>query len=234
MVHVDEMMDEVSRYTVDPFRKTMSSVKSVFLNKKKLMDKYNKVDYIKLSHNCYAFVMDALDHTGIKQCKSKNDCRKPQPGYVSGIEHWSSKDLKCDEVMKRVIADSNNTIYIPKVRIKGTQKYKYGNKCKKGYYRGVLVIAPDRDYHFYREVQDGEWLHKRGQTEVTDVDASGNKITDPFTANRDYGGDYNYHVFCCYFCIPINASKRQVSSFVRKVQKKTEEYIKNTQKNEKI
>lgn len=224
MMEDKQVLDEIKKYTVYPFNK---SIKNIFLNKKKLMDKYNKVDYIKLSHNCYAFVMDTFDRVGMKKCKYNNNCKKPQPGYVSGIEHWSSKDLNCDEVMKRVIADSKNTIYIPKKKIKGTQKYKYGDKCKKGYYRGVLVIAPDKDYHFYREVENGHWLHKRGQTEVTDIDASGKKITNPFTADRNYGGDYNYHVFCCYFCIPINSSKRQISSFVKKVQKTTEDYIKN-------
>ena len=217
---MDNILDN---YTFNPLRKTM---KNMFLNKKKLMDKYNKVDYIKLSHNCYAFLMDSLDKKGIKSCKEKNDCRKPQPGYISGIEHWNSCDLNCDEVMRRVIADSNNTIYIPKKRIKGTDKFKYDNKCKKGYYRGVLVIAPNRDYHFYREVEKDQWLHKRGQTEVTDIDASGKLIKDPINADRNYGGDLNYSVFCCYFCIPYDSSKRQVSSFVRKVKKKTESYIK--------
>ena len=42
---MDNILDN---YTYNPLRKTM---KNIFLNKKKLMDKYNKVDYIKLSHN---------------------------------------------------------------------------------------------------------------------------------------------------------------------------------------
>ena len=220
MIESNELLD---KYTLTPFRKTM---KTIFLNKKKLMDKYNKLDYIKLSHNCYAFVMDVFDKEGIKQCKNNNVCLKPQPGYISGIDHWSSKDLNCKEVMRRVIADSNNTIYIPKTRVKGTNKYKYGKICKKGYYRGVLVIAPDRDYHFYREFEPGEWLHKRGQTEVSDIDASGKRIKDPYNADRNYGLGLNYSVFCCYFCVPNNASKRQISSFVKKVKKYTENYIK--------
>lgn len=213
--------------TISPFRKTF---KNIILNKQNLMDKYNKIDYIKLSHNCYAFLMDVFDKEGIKQCKENNNCRKPQPGYISGIEHWSSDDLNCKEVMRRVIADSNNTIYIPKKRNKGTQKNKYGTKCKKNYYRGVLVIAPDRDYHFYREFEPGHWLHKRGQTEVSDLDASGDIITDPYTCNRNYGGKLNYSIFCCYFCVPNNSSKRQISSFVKKVKKYTKNYIKNKNK----
>ena len=203
-------------------RKTIKN----FLNKKRIMNEYSKVNYIKLSHNCYAFLMDAFDYEGIERCK-KSNCNKPQPGYISGIEHWNSTELQCDKIMERVIKDSNDTIYIPKVRIPGTNKYKYGKTCKSGYYKGVLVIAPNRDYHFYREIKKDEWLHKRGQTDVLNTDASGKKISDPKYANRNYGGDLNYSVFCCYFCIPYSASKRQVSSYVRKIKKNTEKYINN-------
>lgn len=51
------------------------------------------------------------------------------------------------------------------------------------------------------------WSHKPGQTAVTDVDASGNYIVDPETADWDYskGGGINYSQMCCYFHIPKNS-----------------------------
>ena len=47
--------------------------------------------------------------------------------------------------------------------------------CKEGYYQGALVISPERssepndrgDYHFYRQMGDKTWMHKRGCNEVT-------------------------------------------------------------------
>ena len=125
------------------------------------------------------------------------------------------------EIMRRVIEDSNGKIYVPDAiweqdyNIKKQVVYKQKSKpCMDGYYKGALVIAPNYDYHFYRQMEDGTWMHKRGQTEVSDVDASGRVIKDPQTANRDYGvssnGSHrNYSQFCTYFCIrrnKINAS----------------------------
>ena len=41
-------------------------------------------------------------------------------------------------------------------------------------------------YHFYRQKPDGSWWHKPGKQEITNLDANGNIITDPMTAERDY------------------------------------------------
>ena len=63
-----------------------------------------------------------------------------------------------------------------------------------GEYKVVLVIAPNRDYHWYVLNTNGYWSHKRGHSRVTNVDASGKRITNPQTCNRNYG-NLNYSVF---------------------------------------
>jgi len=68
-------------------------------------------------------------------------------------------------------------------------------------------MDPGVDYHWYRLDSTGKWSHKPGPTPATNVDASGNPIASPETANRDYSGpDYslNYSVFCGYFCVDKN------------------------------
>jgi hypothetical protein len=66
----------------------------------------------------------------------------------------------------------------------------------------ALVIDPGTDYHWYRKDKNGKWTHKPGGTAATNLDNSGNPITDPETANR--GG---YTDFCGYFCICSSATE---------------------------
>jgi hypothetical protein len=57
------------------------------------------------------------------------------------------------------------------------------------------------DFHWYRQMYDGTWTHKPGYTEVSDMDASGKKITNPKKCNRNYG-ELNYKYFCGYLYVP--------------------------------
>lgn len=50
-----------------------------------------------------------------------------------------------------------------------------------------LAVAPNVDYHWYRlDKADGKWSHKPSTLPVSDKDASGNLISNPQVANRDY------------------------------------------------
>jgi hypothetical protein len=60
----------------------------------------------------------------------------------------------------------------------------------------ALVVAPGRDYHWYRLNEDGTWSHKPGSGSATNRDNSGNIITDPRTANRGI-----YTDFCGFFML---------------------------------
>lgn len=201
--------------------------------KKELKELY-AITPIKLSNNCYAFVMGTIGTENMELCDKKNICKKPQPGYISGIEHWTPENFNTKEIMRRVIEDSNGKIYVPNALWKKDYKigkeviYQKTEPCADGYYKGALVIAPDYDYHFYRQMEDGTWMHKRGQTEVSDKDASGRVIMNPQLADRDYGiasnGTHrNYSQFCTYFCIPYENFDFGVSSTI-KTNDKSREY----------
>jgi hypothetical protein len=73
-----------------------------------------------------------------------------------------------------------------------------------GYHPVALVVDPGGDYHWYRQDSHGLWSHKPGNTPANNVDASGNLITNPETADRNYipTGGWNYSVFCGYFYVP--------------------------------
>lgn len=58
----------------------------------------------------------------------------------------------------------------------------------------ALVIAPNWDYHWYREQRGGFWGHKPGPTAARNVDNNGALVVSPETAAR---GPYTN--FCDYF-----------------------------------
>jgi hypothetical protein len=58
----------------------------------------------------------------------------------------------------------------------------------------ALVIAPNQDYHWYREQRGGFWGHKPGHTAARNVDNNNALVVNPETAAR---GPYTN--FCGYF-----------------------------------
>lgn len=58
----------------------------------------------------------------------------------------------------------------------------------------ALVIAPNQDYHWYREQRGGFWGHKPGHTAARNVDSNNVLVVNPETAAR---GPYTQ--FCGYF-----------------------------------
>jgi hypothetical protein len=187
---------------------------SSFMNKEEPI--YNPypwlVNYIKSSHNCYTYFLN--DHVPktksncLELCKQNNTCDrkdikvcnklKPQPGYHAELSGTKlNKKFTCKNMIKRV-KDDNNSIY----------ETKFSKKCKKGYYKGALVVDPDRTYHFYRQDKNSRWSHKPGTLKVTNLDASNNPIYAPHLSDRNYNknndGGINYTDFCSYMCVPKN------------------------------
>ena len=74
-----------------------------------------------------------------------------------------------------------------------------------------MVVAPNRDYHYYRYNDDNTWSHKPGYKPSTIYDANNKKIINPQDASRDYGGTLNYSDFCGYFCIPEDKELKNMS-----------------------
>ncbi len=133
--------------------------------------------------NCYAYSMDVLKKTE----------GKLQPGELSGKPYTS---LTKSAIEKAAKADGP---YLGSGR-KITNSSQNATPGK-NQYKVALVIAPNADYHWYVQNSDGYWSHKRGTTEVSNVDASGKKITDPQTCDRNYGSNLNYSDFCGYYLV---------------------------------
>ena len=166
---------------------------------------YNDNLFVRESHNCYTYFLNLKNKDAVELCKGDfkkhNMCRRAQPGYLSGYPNLSEKDYKCPTIMKRTLSDNPN---IKKVNsIKDT--------CPAGYYKGAVVVAPGRDYHYYRLNDDGFWSHKPGYKPTTIYDSNNNIIKDPKLAARDYGGTLNYKDFCGYTCVPRNSTKKQMA-----------------------
>ncbi|NLO63598.1 MAG: hypothetical protein GX099_09275 [Clostridiaceae bacterium] len=103
-------------------------------------------------------------------------------GHLTGIRFedidYSSKEDAVDSILERVIQDTD----IAEISFRPIGKH---DKCSPGGYKVALVLS-DGDYHWYRQNPDGTWSHKRGQSEVLNVDASQKIIYDPEFCDRDY------------------------------------------------
>ncbi len=104
-----------------------------------------------------------------------------QPGRASGAMYAA---LSCVAVKPAAVSDA--LIDSPSAN----------NKCPDEGHLVALVIAPGWDFHWYRKGRNGLWTHKPGGTPATNVDQSGNVITDPRTANRG-----PYTDFCTFMVV---------------------------------
>jgi hypothetical protein len=98
--------------------------------------------------------------------------------------------------------------------------------------RKVAFIADRKeDYHVLGEDKTGEWSHKPGGTDVTNVDASKRPIINPELANFDYpDSGLNYNDFCGYLCIPAAKKHRLRRSGGKQSRKKRRTQKRRTQK----
>jgi hypothetical protein len=179
-------------------------------------DNWNR-KYIKGSHNCYAYFLDDnkpsladkcqnicnKKRNGNKSCPEKNDdCRPliPQPGDFHALQ--SSNEIKdnetsCAGLTQKILNDN------PSVK-----PAKFTERCPAKYYKGAVVVSPEKSFHFYRQNRDGRWSHKPGVLPVSHTDASDKDIWVPHFANRNYIENplygTTYSTFCSYYCIPNN------------------------------
>lgn len=167
---------------------------------------YNDNLYVRESHNCYTYFLNLKSDDSVKLCKNDyskyNMCRRAQPGYFKGYPKLNKNDYKCPIMMRRTLDDNPNIS-------KTTQK----KSCPSNYYKGALVVAPGRDYHYYRLNDDNVWTHKPGYKPSTHLDANNNIIIDPKKANRNYGGTLNYKDFCGFMCVPKDSDLKRMSHY---------------------
>jgi hypothetical protein len=165
---------------------------------------FNTNPYVRESHNCYTYFLNMKSQSAVDLCikdyKNHNMCRRAQPGYVSGHKILKKTDYTCPIIEQRTLDDNPNI-------------YKISSNdmdCKPQFYKGALVVAPERDYHYYRQDDDayGYWSHKPGYKPSTMRDSDGNLIRDPKKAARNYSSGLNYKDFCGYYCVPRSTNKK--------------------------
>jgi hypothetical protein len=137
---------------------------------------WNDSGTIQYGNNCYNYSNNVRTDTFA------------QPGRRAGPPSYPYGAIDCANVGPAAVAD-------------GLEALPASGKCDKWWVfwkrhtKLALVIAPGWDYHWYRLGPDGMWTHKPGGTPATNLDNSGNPISNPETADRG-----SYTVFCGYYC----------------------------------
>jgi len=166
---------------------------------------FNKNLFVRESHNCYTYFLNLKNKDAVELCKKdfdkNNYCRRAQPGYLSGHPNLTTDDYKCPTIMNRTLNDNPNIYKINSIT----------DKCHPEYYKGALVVAPGRDYHYYRYNDDKQWSHKPGYKPSTIYDSGNKRILNPEIASKDYGGTLNYKNFCGYMCIPRDSKMKDMA-----------------------
>ena len=178
---------------------------------------YDNNLFVRESHNCYTYFLNLKSESALDLCKrdfkKHNMCRRAQPGYLSGHPTLQKTDYKCPIISKRTMDDNPEIYKLDSVH----------DTCKPDFYKGALVVAPGRDYHYYRQDDDnnGLWSHKPGYKPTTIRDAKNNIIVDPKIANRNYGDTLNYKDFCGYYCIPRSGKRKSMAHKGEEIDKKS-------------
>ena len=115
-----------------------------------------------------------------------------QPGEASN-NRWTnlfSCDVQAPDISAKMGAISDCLIDDPSAN----------NRCPSEGHLVALVIKPGDpfswDYHWYRKGRNRYWSHKMGSSPVTNLDNSGNSISDPRTADRGA-----YTEFCTFMIV---------------------------------
>ena len=223
------------KITHDPYCKDYNQCKNKFLSYMSGSEpEYNPDNWsdpiVEGSHNCYAYFLD--DHISEIKDKCNSYCKKyikkngkkvcatkppkcnnlkPQPGDIAQRNGFIKKniyDYNCPSIVNKVLLD-NTDKNAASSKIK---KVKFQEACPANYYKGAVVVHPNKTYHFYRQDKNGRFSHKQGVLKVENEDASKQPIWAPHLADRDYQKEkndgINYTDFCTYFCIPKNYFKK--------------------------
>ncbi len=132
---------------------------------------WNDGGTIQRNNNCYNYA------------NNKRTDTYAQPGRAAGAMYSS---LTCADVYNAAIAD-------------GLVPLPASGNCPDGRAKIALFVDPGVDYHWYRLDSGGMWSHKPGRAQATNLDNSGNPISNPETADR-CGGWLCYTDFCGYLC----------------------------------
>lgn len=149
---------------------------------------WNADPYVRFNNNCYNYATDIRTDTFAQPGRATGHLFLPPPdcpGVGASATFDGLKPVDCDS----------------------------GCGCRECCHKVALVVSPGTivtwigedgntgqsafyDFHLYRLDDNGRWSHKPGASKATDLDHSGNPISDPRTA--DCGP---YTVFCGCYCV---------------------------------
>lgn len=145
---------------------------------------YNGSQWTSSAYNCYAYSLNTKSHGYM------------QPGGSDG-EHRYDEDYLTKTYLEYMVSlDAANYHFTFEPISKNA-------KCSEGCYKVALVIAPNRDYHWYRQNSDGTWSHKLASNPSQNCDAGGELIYDPEYCNRHHT-NANYSEFCGFYLVNIS------------------------------
>ncbi|GGD36198.1 RHS repeat-associated core domain-containing protein [Pseudoxanthomonas indica] len=144
---------------------------------------WNDGGHIQGTNNCYSYAADRPENPASQLPRPFPYL--PQPGEWSGRPFES---LTCRSIIRAAVSD-------------GMTKPDSKGNCPSCTHKVYLVVAPEVDYHWYRQDGDGTWSHKPGLMPVSNLDASGKVITNPAAANSNYAPNGpNYSKKCGVLC----------------------------------
>ena len=146
--------------------------------------------YRKLKANCYCYALNMYASDSIW---GSNQYVAVNPGTISGVDfNFHPGNTYGEKIINALNADikkiSEDIGYVSNKYLEAWS-WLYTDPAYGSGYDIALVLDLRNgytDYHWYRKDNNGRWSHKPGNTEVRDVDASGNYIYDPQNADRNY------------------------------------------------
>ena len=144
----------------------------------------------KYKANCYCYALNMYASDSIWE---PNQYIAVNPGNISGADfNLRPGNSYAEKIINALNADiqkmSEDIGYVSNKYLEAWN-WIYADPAYGSGYDIALVLDLSNgytDYHWYRKDSNGRWSHKPGNTEVRDVDASGNHIYDPQNADRDY------------------------------------------------
>lgn len=162
-------------------------------------DKWNDNEYIRKSHNCYAYALNNINKKLTKQCQQKCTGVNPQPGHYCNNKY---NKIFCYDIEKAMICDNSE------IKISS-----FNQKCSNNFYKIGLSVQNNINFHFYKQNLNGIWSHKDAGFHVNNLDSNKKIIINPKESNRNFGKYRNYKKWCNFYCVPTintNMSRNQL------------------------
>jgi hypothetical protein len=124
-----------------------------------------------------------------------NRTQKPQPGQKAGLPELEGSEYTCENFLRYLALDH------PEFDARFSND-PYAS-CRCGQHKVFLALDTrpgHEDFHWFRQDRDGTFSHKPGNKPASNLDADGNRILNPLTANRNFG-NYNYSTPCGFLCV---------------------------------